>query len=146
MYIDKLGLLSDAQALTASALSTNVIDFTSVTPKRQVGAGKTLWMMMSVGVAADHTTGDETYQVDLYTSAAANMSSPVVLGSRVIDFSLLTAGALFAFAIPQDSMLEYFSAHYTLGGTTPTLTVTTWVTDEAPPEHSVYASGVTQAV
>jgi hypothetical protein len=146
MYIDKLGLLSDAQALSASALSTNVIDWTSVTPKRQVGAGKRLWLMVSVGVAADFTTGDETYQVDLYTSAAANMSSPVNLGSRVLTAAQLSAGALFAFAIPQEGMLEYFSAHYTLGGTTPTVTVTAWVTDEEPPEHSVYASGVTQAV
>src|SRR5581483_4988378 len=103
MYLDRLGLFSDAQALTASALSTNVVDFTNVTPKRQVGAGKPLWVIFSIGVAADFTTGDETYQFDLYTSAAANMSSPVNLGSRAIVASALTAGALIAMAVPQDS-------------------------------------------
>lgn len=146
MYIDRLGLLSDAQALTASALSTNVIDFTNVTPKRQVGAGARLWAMFAIGVAADFTTGDETYQFDLYTSAAADMSSPVVLDSRAIVATSLPAGALVAIAIPQARMLEFFSAHYTLAGTTPTITVTSWVTDEEPPEHAVYASGVSQVV
>lgn len=146
MYLDKLGLFSDAQALTASAQATNVLDLTAPSVKRQIGAGKTLWVIFSIGVAADITTGDETYQFDLYTSAAANMSSPVNLGSRVIPAASLPAGALIAMAVPQDSMLEYFSPHYTLGGTTPSVTVTSWITDEQPPEHSVYASGVTQAV
>lgn len=146
MYMDRLGLLSDAQALTASALSTNVLDFTNVTPKRQVGAGQRLWVVFTVGVAADITTGDETYQLDLYTSAAADMSSPVVLESRVLTAANLAAGTLHAMAIPQGRMLEFFSTHYTLGGTTPTVTLTAWVTDEEPPEHSVYASGVNQAV
>lgn len=146
MYVDKLGLFSDAQALTASAQATNVVDLTNVTPKRQIGAGKPLWIVFSVGVAADFTTGDETYQFDIYTSAAANMGSPVNLGSRAIVATVLTAGYTFVMAVPQDQMLEFISPHYTLGGTTPTLTVTSWLTDELAPEHSVYAAGTTQAV
>jgi hypothetical protein len=146
MYVDKLGLFSDAQALTASAQATNVVDFSSVVPKRQVGAGKQLWVIFSIGVAADFTTGDETYQFDLYTSAAANMSSPVVLASRAVVAGSLTAGALVAMTVPQDSMLEFFSPHYTLGGTTPSVTVTSWLTDESPPEHTMYAAGANQAV
>lgn len=146
MYIDKLGLFSDAQALTASANGTNVVDFTLVTPKRQVGAGKQLWVLFSIGVAADFTTGDETYQFEIITSAAANLGSPVTLVSRAVVATLLPAGALVAITVPQDGMLEFMGVHYTLAGTTPTVTVTAWLTDESPPEHSVYAPGASQAV
>lgn len=145
-YIDKLGLFSDAQAVTADAVSTNVVDLGNVTPKRQVGAGHRLWVVFSIGVAADFTTGDETYTFRFDTSAAANMGTPTTLVSRTIVAGTLVAGYQFAFAVPQEGLLRYVSTYYDVGGTTPTVTVTAWLTDEEPPEHSVYASGTTQAV
>lgn len=146
MLIDSLGQLSNAQALTATALSTNVVDFGNVTPKRQIGVGKQLWVVFCVTVAADFTTGDETYQFELYTSAAANMGSPTVLATRAILAATLIAGFQFSMAVPRDGMKEFFSAHYTLAGTTPTVTVTAFVTDQEPVDHTTYAAGDSKAV
>ena len=52
MYIDKLLKLSDAQALTATAVGTNVVD---IEVARGVGNGEPIAVVFSVGVAADQT-------------------------------------------------------------------------------------------
>ena len=59
MILDSLLKFSDAQALTATADSTNVIDLSN---DRDIGIGEPMALVVTVGVAADFTTGDETYQ------------------------------------------------------------------------------------
>lgn len=125
MILDAQNLLSDAQALTATAVSDNAIDLGNVTPKRDIGAGEPMCLMFQVDVAADFTTGNETYQFDLIQSANANLSSSTTLESRIIAASLLTAGSIHYVPIPPGAVTaRYLGANYTLGGTTPTLTVT----------------------
>lgn len=125
MILDALTLLSDAQAVTATAFSTNTYDAGNVTPKNDIGPGEALAMLITVDVAADATTGDETYQFDIVTSANANLSSPTVVASRLIGRALLTAGRIIVFPIPMvESPLRYWGLQYTVGGTTPTITVT----------------------
>ena len=125
MILDAQNLLSDAQALTATAVSTNTIDLGNVTPKRGIGAGEPMTLMFQVDVAADHTSGNETYQFDLIQSANADLSSADTLESRVISYADLTAGAIHYVPVPPGSITKrYIGANYTLGGTTPTITVT----------------------
>ncbi|HEY0836499.1 MAG TPA: hypothetical protein VGE72_21500 [Azospirillum sp.] len=139
MIIDKRLELSDAQAVTADARSTNVIDLGTV---RQIGAGTPLWLVFSVDVAADATTGDETYTFQLHTDDNASFSSATTLESRTIAAATLVAGYQFSMAIPNTGMERYLSAYYDVGGTTPTITVSCWLTDQEPRSWRAYADGI----
>lgn len=138
MFLDAQTLLSNAQALTATALSTNVID---LSVDRSIGTGEPMGVFFAVTVAADQTTGDETYQFDLETASNAAISTArQLLGRRTFqsgtptapaqDADLLVAGFIFVIPIPPAQLSEterYLAARYTLAGTTPTISVTAWV-------------------
>lgn len=125
MILDAQLLLSDAQAFTATGLSTNVLDLGSDTPTRDIGVGEPLSLLITVDTAADATTGDETYTFELLQSAAANMGSPTVLSSMTIARALLLTGAMYSMPLSPGLITQrYLSARLTLGGTTPSITVT----------------------
>lgn len=127
MYLDALLLVSDAQAVTATAVSTNTID--NGAAGRTIGTGEPLGFGLAVDVAADSTTGNETYQFDVISSAAANLGSPVVHASYILTAAQLAAGALWFLGLPSGTpTLRYLGLQYTTGGTTPTITVTAWLT------------------
>lgn len=129
MFMDALGLVSDAQALTATAFSTNTIDLGNTSPIRAIGSGEPVGFGLSVDVAADITTGDETYTVEVVESDNANLSSPTVLSSRVLTAAQLAAGALHFVEVPSGTPNKrYLGLRYTLAGTTPSATVTAWLT------------------
>lgn len=132
MYIDALLLVSDAQALTATAVSTDSIDLGNVTPKREIGTGEAMGFAMAVDVAADFTTGDETYAFEPISSAAGALTSPTVIARYTRTNAQLTAGSVHFFPIPPGHPTQRFiGMNYVLGGTTPTVTVTTWLTSHA---------------
>ena len=127
MILDALLLLSDAQAVTATAFSTNTIDLGNPTVKNAIGSGEPLVVSFQVDVAADHTTGDETYEFEVVQSANANLSSPDVIGRLAIVATdpRLLAGGKFAVEVPSGYPTKrYLGAQYVTGGTTPTVTVT----------------------
>ncbi|UQO04992.1 hypothetical protein L0Z13_11620 [Burkholderia multivorans] len=78
MIIDSLLEFSRAQALTATGASTNIIDLGS---DRDIGPGQPLWAVIAVQVAADNTTGDETYSIALQTDDNAAFSSPTTIAT-----------------------------------------------------------------
>lgn len=129
MYLDALGLVSDAQALTATAVSTNTIDLGSSTPVRDIGAGEPIGFGVAIDVAGDFTTADETYTIEVIQSANADLSSPDVLNSRLLAAANYKSGALNFIEVPQGTVTKrYLGLRYTLAGTTPTITVTAWLT------------------
>lgn len=129
MFMDALLLVSDAQAVTATAVSTSSIDLSATDVQRQVGTGEPIGFGLTVDVAADHTTGNETYQVDLVSDSDPALGSPTVIASYVLLYSQLTAGAKFFFPLPMGFPAErYIGLQYTVGGTTPTVTVTAGLT------------------
>ncbi len=129
MYLDALLLVSDAQALAATGVSTNAIDLGDVTPKREVGTGEPIGFGVSIDVAADFTTGDETYQVNLISDDAAALSSPTVISSHIFTAAERAAGSLIFVPFPPAAPKErYIGLQYVLGGTTPSVTVTAWFT------------------
>jgi len=123
MYIDNLLKLSDAQALTATADSTNVIPLGS---DRDIGKGEAMAFVISVGVAADFTTTDETYTFQLETDDNAAMTSSTIIAGGAILATALTAGSIHAFPIATANE-EFLQGVYTLAGTTPTVTIDSWV-------------------
>lgn len=135
MILDAQNLFSDAQALTATAISTNVIDLSVA---RSIGSGEPMCVLFTVDVAADQTTGDEDYTFDVkYASNAALTSGEQLLGRRVFesgtptapaqDADLLVAGFRFYIPLPavtSDEVAQYLGVEYTLAGTSPSATVT----------------------
>lgn len=143
MLIDNDLLMSDAQALTATALSTNVIDLSAVAPS--IGDGEPVAVIFSVGVAADQTTGDEDYTFDVEVASDTGITTArELLGRRVFesgtptapaqDADLLVAGYTFMIPIPAISFAEterYLAVRYTLAGTSPTITVDAWLAPQS---------------
>lgn len=130
--IDALGQLSVNQAITATALSTNVVDLTNVTPNLQIGDGEVSCVTVYVKVGAV-TAGAETYRFDVVQSATANLATPTVLASLafiatgVLVNTLLKAGYYFALPIPAGMPIqEFIGMNYTTGGTAPSITISAY--------------------
>lgn len=125
MYVDALLLLSDAQALTATGNSTNVIDLGNTTPRRDISAGEPMALAVGVDVAA---VGTGTYSFAVIQSDNADLSDPDVLASREVAAGQLSVGSVHQLPIPPGSITKrYLGATYTLGGTSPGLTATAYV-------------------
>lgn len=125
MILDALLLVSDAQAITADAVSTNTIDLGPSAPAREIGTGEAMTFLVTVDSAGDITTGDEVYSFEVISSASANLSSPTVLGRRAMTAAQLALGAIFTVPLPQGTPSQrYLGMNYDVGGTTPLLTVT----------------------
>lgn len=141
MYIDALHLFSDSQALTATAASTNVVDLGG---DNNVGIGEPMAVVIAVEVAADDTTGDETYSVALQTDDNSSFSSATELGTATIVRGT-AAGVKFVVGVPADERAErYLRLNYTLGGTTPTVTVSAFLIPQSMVQNYVsYADGFT---
>lgn len=126
MILDAHTLLSDAQAVTADAASTNTYDTGAA--GNDISPGEPLGIVFSIDVAADGTTTDETYEFQVIQSANADLSSPDILSARAIGYATLTVGSVHVLPIPPDSVTKrYLGAYYNVGGTTPTVTVTSWI-------------------
>ena len=137
MILDSQLILSDSQAFTASAFATNVID-NSVSSA--LGTGEPMALLITVEVAADIVTGDESYTFDLEYSSTANQSSGRELLNRMAYSaagsansrlaSLLVAGYQFAMPIPPtvaSSTERYLGMQVILSGTTPSITISSHV-------------------
>jgi hypothetical protein len=125
MITDALLQLASAQAFSATGFSTNTVDLGNPSVLRNIGDGKPLVVLIAVTTAADATDGNETYQFDFVQSSNANLSSPDVLESRVVARGSLTLGTQVIVPIPQGSVTKrYIGMQLTLGGTTPSISVT----------------------
>lgn len=126
MILDSQNLFSDAQALTASGASTNLIDLGA---DRDIGIGEPMTVVITVDVAADGTTTDETYTFAIQTDDNAAFSSATTVESRAVAYASLTAGSKHVISIAPDNRMErYVRVYATLGGTTPSITFTAWLT------------------
>lgn len=138
MILDSLLKFSDAQALTATADSTNVIDLSN---DRDIGKGEPMALVVTVGVAADLTTGDETYQFQLETDDNAAFSSATVIGDVTVAAANLAAGDKVVIPLGHSNE-RYLQARYVLGGTSPSVTVDAYLQPLSMIDASAtYASG-----
>jgi len=138
MFLDAHHEFSDAQALTATALSTNVID---LSVDRSIGNGEPMGVLFVVDVAADQTTGDEDYTFAIEMASDASISTArKELGRQIyesgtpdapaLNADLLVAGFQFVIPIPPAALSQterYLGVRYTLAGTTPTITVSAYL-------------------
>lgn len=131
MFIDKRLQVSSQQALTASARSTDVIDLGN---SRLIGPGDPLWWVIAARVGLAGTT--PTFKAAVETDDNSGFSSAAVLLTSQ-QYSALAAGSLIV--LPMTYTNERFlSLNYTLGGTTPTITVDAWLTNQDPQSWSAF--------
>lgn len=141
MYLDAQGLFSDAQALTATAVSTNVVD---LGVDGNLGIGEPMSVVIVLDVAADAANSDETYVVALQTDDNVGFSSATSIGSATITRGD-AAGTRYVIPLAADTGAErYIRLNYTLGGTTPSATVTSFLIPTSMIQNYVsYADGFT---
>lgn len=127
MQIDNQSFYSDNQLLVVSAVSTNIIDHG--TGAINTGLGTFFDVYLSLDEAADAGTADETYIVELQTSSNEAFTSPITIGAPLTIDRGSAAGTQYAIPLPnQAGMKRYSRLSYTLGGTTPSLRVTAFLT------------------
>lgn len=126
MLFDKQTLLSDAQAITATAASTNIIDLgatgtpfgSTVALVRDVGKGCTVPLAVSVGAAFNNAT---SVAIALQTDDNAGFSSPKTVATRTYLLAELTGGILeFPDSLIEGTNERYVRLFYTVVGTAPT--------------------------
>ena len=143
MITDSLLRVSEDQAVTSTAYSTNTIDLSAA---RDVGEGTTLYMNFALTEAFANGT-NLTFEV--VTSANANLSSHDVVGSSAtIATAALTLGKNIVVAInPQIASKgkRYLGARYVVTGTMNAGKVTADVVETIGDGQKYYASGFTVA-
>lgn len=141
MITDKLLRVSEDQALTTTAVSTDKIDLSIA---RDIGEGEDLFMNFAVTTAL---AGGTSVKFEVVTSASADLSSPTVVGSTdAIVTASLVAGYNTAVRInPQIASLgqRYLGARYTISGTYTSGKVTADVVMDIQDGKKFYASGFT---
>lgn len=137
MYQDAQTRLWASAALTSTAVSTNAYDLAAPAVSggtiRDIGTGEPLVIAINVEVAADFTTGNETYEFDIVTATATDLTTgQLIISQNVILYSALTAGKTIYLPVPPRMngavAQRYLGLKYIGAGTTPTITVSAWVT------------------
>lgn len=116
MYVDKQLEFSDSQAVTATAISTNVADLNpafNYNSGVDIGTGEDVYLVIQTDVAAT-AAGSATVSVTLESSAAAGLTSSTVhYTSPTWQLSDLTAGkTLIMVKLPSDTYLRYLGVRY----------------------------------
>lgn len=153
MIHDTQLLFSDAQALTATAVSTNVVDLGIA---RDIGTGDPLYLVVILDVALTDAGSDSTIAVTLQGGATAGATTasqvlftiPAVATAGSIFVSRLSpAGLSAARALTTTNPLSYrfIQLTYTVAnGNLTTGTVTAFVTTNIE-QLPTYATGITIA-
>ena len=118
MIVDISTQMSDAQALTATAVSTDVLDLDN---DNNVGKGEPMAVCISTVTAADNTTENELYTFTVQTSSD-NSTFTTLVASNAISGADLVEGSKVVLPIGHSNS-RYLRVNYTLAGTTPSITV-----------------------
>jgi hypothetical protein len=140
MKVDAQLQFSDDQALTATANSTNIVDLAA---DNNIGIGAAMAILIIVKVAADNTTTNETYTVTVTTDDNAAFSSETTVVAATTLAAGSAIGTRLIIPIPPNAVTErYLRLTYTLGGTTPTVTLDAWLEPfDQIPQHQYFPKG-----
>lgn len=128
MILDNTLVLSDAQAVTATARSTNIVDLGAAgTPvgmtnavRRDIGIGTEIPILVAI-VEAFNTLTSLTVGLEVDDDPA--FGSPTVLMTRTYTLAQLTLGANLEMPaeLPVGTKERFLGLRYTVNGTAPTL-------------------------
>lgn len=136
--LDAHNRFANAQAVTTTAISANVIDL--VATGRHMGFGEPMVVMVQLDVAASAGDNDETYSVGLETDDVADLStSPTVLNT--VTFTRGDAAGTRKFIdvpLTAAAYQRFMGLRFTQGGTTPTATYTAYLMSRKAAETLAY--------
>lgn len=118
MYVDKQLEFSDSQAVTATAISTNVADLNpafNYNSGVDIGTGEDVYLVIQCDTTAA-AAGAATVQVTLESSAAAGLtSSNIHWTSSAWQLADMTGGkTLSSVKLPSGTYLRYLGVRYTV--------------------------------
>lgn len=125
MMLDQQLLMSDAQALTATANSTDYIDAGAA---RNLGSGQRVALV--VHVSAQGGTSPTIQAVFVGADDTAFSTNKITIADS--GTKAAPGVGFIRMAIPAHTAKRYFRVEYTLGGTSPTYTVTAGIALNEP--------------
>lgn len=118
MILDAQNEFSDSQAVTSTAISTNVIDLDAASIPKNIGGSEPLYLVIQTAVTCTDTSSDATVAFTLESdSAAALNSSPTVhFSTGALAFAAYaTAGTRVAVTpLPFGDYKRYLGVRYTV--------------------------------
>lgn len=123
MYVDSQNLFSDAQAVTSTAISSNVIDLNPAgaglsANVQDIGIGEEVYLVVTTVTTCTDTGSDATLTLTLESDTAAGLaSSPVVhLSTGALAFATYaTAGSIvYTGKLPVADYKRYLGLRYTI--------------------------------
>lgn len=149
MYIDAFEEFSHDQAITATAVSTNVKDLQKGSTDNttlDIGSGCDTYLVLRCGTAFDNLT---SLQIDLDSDSTADLAtSPTTHITETFALAALTANTILAvYKLPPGDYERYLGINYTVTGTTPTAgTIDAYLTPNAPSQAGPNAKRSTISV
>jgi len=129
MIVDNTLVLSDSQAITATARSTNIIDLAAAgTPwgatnpvRRDIGIATEIPLLIEITEAFNNLTS-LTFQIEVDDDPAFG-SPTIVAVSKAVPLASLTLGARIVFPaeLPEGTNERFLGLRYTVAGSAPTL-------------------------
>jgi hypothetical protein len=113
MILDEQGLLSNKQAITASAASENILDF----GKREIAFGTPVEVYIQIAENFNNLT---SLSVSVQTAVDEAFTTPVDLVEHTITLSKLKKGTVSTIKFLPKGNLGYIRLYYTVTGTAPT--------------------------
>lgn len=120
MILDALCEFSDAQAVTATAISTNVMDLGPVTDNvlRDIGSGEDVYLVITTNTAITDASSDATLTATLESDSTVNLAtSPTVhFSTGALAFATYApAGSIVAAVkLPRGNYEQYLGVRYTV--------------------------------
>lgn len=143
MYLDAQNLFSDAQAVTATAASTNYIDLGPLTgTARNIGVGDDLYIHINIDVALTDSGSDSTVAITLETDDNTSFSSATTLATVASVAATAAAGTSYIYKIASAAFERYIQLRYTVsGGNLTTGSFTAGIVKDAQ-QYTSYADNI----
>lgn len=154
MYVDSQELFSDAQAVTSTAISTNVLDLNAASNSnvpllQDIGIGEEVYLVVMTTTTATDSGSDATLTVTLESDSTANLatSATVHISTGALAFATFaTAGTiLFQGRLPTGLYERYLGIRYTVASGPLTAGAFTAFLTKDVQRNISYASGFTVA-
>lgn len=118
MLLDQQLVMSDSQVLTATANSTNIIDAVA---SRNIGSGEPVKVIAQVSAVS----GTSPTLVMNFVGAddVGFSTNKITIATNTPTLVSAQAAALVRFGIPSHTAKRFYRMEYTVGGTTPSVTV-----------------------